>query len=63
MRQLTDATTVMTRFINAQQYLGDDASQAFSRLGEAASAVARLADYLERNPNALISGRATDVKK
>ena len=63
MRQLTDATTVMKRFINAQQYLGDDASKAFSRLGEAASAVARLADYLERNPNALISGRATDVKK
>jgi paraquat-inducible protein B len=62
MRQLTDATTVMKRFINAQQYLGDDASKAFTRLGEAASAVARLADFLERNPNALLSGRAADAK-
>lgn len=62
MQQLTDTTTVMKRFINAQQYLGDDASKAFSRLGEAAAAVARLADFLERNPNALLSGRATDVK-
>ncbi len=44
-------------FISAQQTLGDDASQAFVRLGEAAAAVRALADYLERNPNALITGR------
>ena len=63
MQQLTDTTVVMKRFINAQQYLGDDASKALARLGEAASAVARLADFLERNPSALLSGRATDGKK
>ena len=63
MRQLVDTTTVMKRFINAQQYLGDDASKALSRLGEASAAVARLADFLERNPSALLSGRATDAKK
>ena len=63
MQQLTETTAVVKRFVSAQQYLGDDASKAFSRLGEAASAVARLADFLERNPNALISGRATDAKK
>jgi paraquat-inducible protein B len=63
MRQLTETTTVMKRFINAQQHLGDDASKALSRLGEAASAVGRLADFLERNPNALLSGRAVDAKK
>lgn len=63
MQQLTDTTTVMKRFINAQQYLGDDASKAFARFGEASAAVARLADFLERNPNALLSGRATDGKK
>lgn len=63
MAQLTDTTTVMKRFINAQQYLGDDASKAFGRLGEAAAAVARLADFLERNPNALLSGRASDSNK
>jgi hypothetical protein len=27
-------------------------------LGEAAAAVERLADYLERNPSAVVSGRA-----
>ncbi len=50
------AATVQT-FINAQQNLGDDASQAFVKLGEAAAAVRELADYLERNPSALITGR------
>jgi paraquat-inducible protein B len=62
MGQLSETTAVMRRFINAQQYLGDDASRAFTRLGDAAAAVARLADFLERNPNALLSGRATDKK-
>ena len=52
----------MKRFVSAQQYLGDDASKAFARLGDAAAAVARLADFLERNPNALLSGRAADAK-
>lgn len=56
--EFTETTTIIKRFVNAQQYLGDDASKAFVRLGEAAAAVARLADYLERNPNALLSGRA-----
>jgi paraquat-inducible protein B len=58
--QFTETTTVMKRFVNAQQNLGDDASKALARLGEAASSVARLADFLERNPNALLSGRATE---
>jgi paraquat-inducible protein B len=50
------AATVQA-FINAQQNLGDDASQALIRLGEAASAVRELAEFLERNPSALLSGR------
>lgn len=62
MQQLTETTTVLKRFVTAQQHLGDDASKAFARLGEAASAVARLADFLERNPTALLSGRANDSK-
>lgn len=60
--QFTETTTIMKRFVNAQQHLGDDASKALARLGEAASAVARLADFLERNPNALLSGRATETR-
>ena len=63
-------TTVMTfnataatmqKFVNAQQSLGDDASQAFNRLGEAAAAIRELADFLERNPSALLSGRKTPL--
>lgn len=50
------AATVQ-KFVNAQQSLGDDASQALIRLGEAAAAVRELADFLERNPSALLSGR------
>ena len=54
--------TLLKRFVAAQQNLGHDASTAFARLGDAAAAVARLADFLERNPNALLSGRATDSR-
>jgi paraquat-inducible protein B len=52
-------TTAVTlrRFVSAQQNLGADADQAFTRLAAAADAVQRLADFLERNPTALISGR------
>lgn len=50
------AATVQ-KFVNAQQSLGDDASQALTKLGEAAAAVRELADYLERNPSALLTGR------
>lgn len=50
------AVTVQ-KFINAQQNLGDDASQALIKLGDAAAAVRELADLLERNPSALLTGR------
>jgi paraquat-inducible protein B len=60
INQFNELAVVMKRFVNAQQHLGDDATKALTRLGEASSAVARLADFLERNPSALISGRATE---
>ncbi len=63
MLQLSETSTILRRFVTAQQNLGDDASKAFARLGDAAAAVARLADFLERNPNALLSGRASDPAK
>ncbi|MFA6286635.1 MAG: MlaD family protein [Opitutaceae bacterium] len=53
----TGTVETVQRFVGAQKNLGDDASQAFVRLGEAAAAVRALADYLERNPNALLTGR------
>ena len=63
LAEFTETAAVMKRFVNAQQYLGDDASKAFARLGDAAAAVARLADFLERNPNALLSGRVAAEAK
>ena len=44
-------------FINAQQNFGADTSRALERVADAAESVQRLADFLERNPNALLSGR------
>lgn len=54
---LEDATNNASRFIAAQNGLGSEAADALRQLGEAARAVGRLADYLERNPNALLTGR------
>jgi paraquat-inducible protein B len=54
------AATVQ-KFVVAQQTLGDEAAQAMGKLGEAAAAVRGLADFLERNPSALLSGRKTPL--
>jgi paraquat-inducible protein B len=59
LHDFSETATIMKRFVNAQQYLGSDASKALVRLSEAAAAIARLADFLERNPSALLSGRPT----
>jgi paraquat-inducible protein B len=45
------------RFIAAQGGLGDEVTRTLNQLGEAADAVQRLADFLERNPNALLTGK------
>jgi phospholipid/cholesterol/gamma-HCH transport system substrate-binding protein len=45
------------RFIQAQAGLGAEADKTLEQLREAAAAVQRLADFLERNPNAVITGR------
>ncbi len=58
--EFKETATVFKRFIGSQQGLGDDAAKALARMGEAAAAVARLADFLERNPNALLSGRTKE---
>jgi len=50
------AATAKT-FISTHGTLGEDVSLTLARLNEAADAVTRLADFLERNPNALITGR------
>jgi paraquat-inducible protein B len=57
LESFNDSAVILRRFVNAQQNLGADAEQAFTRLAAAADAVQRLADFLERNPTALLSGR------
>jgi paraquat-inducible protein B len=45
------------RFISSQSGLGDEATRTLQQLSSAAEAVQRLADFIERNPQALITGR------
>lgn len=51
------AAATLQRFVASQRNLGADTDRALSKLSDAAESVQRLADYLERNPNALITGR------
>jgi paraquat-inducible protein B len=51
------AATGAQRFIAAQNGIGEEASQTMEQMREAAAAVERLADFLERHPNAIITGR------
>lgn len=44
-------------FINAQQSFGEDTSRALGKVADAAESIQRLADFLERNPNSIVSGR------
>jgi paraquat-inducible protein B len=44
-------------FINAQQGFGADTTRALEKVADAAESIQRLADFLERNPNAIVSGR------
>jgi paraquat-inducible protein B len=57
LREFNDTAANLRRFIDAQQNLGDDGHRALTQLTDAAAAVERLADFLERNPSALISGK------
>jgi paraquat-inducible protein B len=45
------------KFISTHSGLGDDLVDSLEHLNDAADAVKRLADFLERNPNALLTGK------
>jgi paraquat-inducible protein B len=51
------ASTSAQRFIAAQNGIGEDTNRLMEQLREAAASVQRLADFLERHPNAIITGR------
>lgn len=57
LQNFNATATTVKNFVNAQQGLGEGANDAFAKLAEAADAVQRLADFIERNPNALLTGK------
>jgi paraquat-inducible protein B len=57
MQSFHDAAETARRFISAQNGLGEETVRTMMQLNEAAAAVQRLAEFLERNPNALITGK------
>ena len=57
LEAFSSAATAAHRFIASQNNLGDETARTLEQLRGAAEAVQRLADFIERNPQALISGR------
>ncbi len=57
LREFDAAAQSVRHFVDAQRDLGGDVGQTLAQLSAAAESVRRLADFLERNPNALIAGR------
>ena len=57
LKEFSATAATVRRFVAAQQNLGDGANQALAKLADAADSVQRLADFLERNPNALLTGK------
>jgi len=49
--------TEARKFIASHAGIGDELVGTLEQLNEAADAVKRLADFLERNPNALLTGK------
>jgi paraquat-inducible protein B len=57
LQSFNEAAQSARGFINSQQDFGVDATRALERVADAAESVQQLADFIERNPNALVSGR------
>jgi paraquat-inducible protein B len=58
MEQLNAAAASVRRLVGPQTGLGDETVNTLQRVAAAAEAVQRLVDFLERNPNALLTGRS-----
>ncbi|HLP02596.1 MAG TPA: MlaD family protein [Opitutaceae bacterium] len=58
MAQLNGAAASVRALVGPQTGLGDEAVRTLQRVGDAAEAMQRLVDFLERNPQALLSGRS-----
>jgi paraquat-inducible protein B len=63
LRSFDAAAAATRRFVAAQGGVGEEVTKTLRQLSEAAAAIERLADYLERNPNALIVGKKKPPEK
>lgn len=57
LKDFSAVATTAREFIAAQGGVGPELTRTLGQLNEAADAVTRLVEFLERNPNALITGR------
>lgn len=63
LRSFRDAAEGVQRLVGSQSGLGEEAVRTLQQVGEMAASLQRLADYLERNPNALVTGKRVPVAK
>jgi paraquat-inducible protein B len=57
IESFNQTATAARKFIASHAGIGDELVGTLEQINEAADAVKRLADFLERNPNALITGK------
>jgi paraquat-inducible protein B len=57
LKSLDLAATTTRRFVQEQGQVGDEVTQALQQVADAAAALERLADALDRNPSSLIVGK------
>jgi paraquat-inducible protein B len=59
LKSFSEAAETARRFVSAQSGLGEETVRTMNQLAEAAASIQRLAEFLERNPNALLTGKKT----
>ena len=57
LKSLTGAADTTRRFVQAQGNVGDELTQSLRQIADAAAALERLADAVQRNPSSLIVGK------
>ena len=58
-----DASESVGKLLDPQRGLGEEAFKTLHQVTEATDSLQRLADFLERNPNALLIGRKRPTKE
>ncbi len=57
MREFNETAATVERFVQANRGVGEDVAAALRQVSDAAVSIQRLAEFLERNPNALLLGK------